>query len=139
MTPNYTLLDHTADMGIKVYAKGLNGLFIEAARALVQLLVKGNPHGRISKRNISIEGADLPDLMVRWLGEILYLYEGEQLIANGFPDLSVGPHTLNATVNAFHLNPDRHEVLREIKGVTYHESGVLDRDGHWEATVIFDI
>jgi SHS2 domain-containing protein len=139
MIPTYTLLDHTADIGIRVYAKDLNGLFIEAARALVQLLVKGDPQGRVSKRNISIRGTDLPDIMVRWLGEILYLYEGEHLVANGFPDLKVGPHALNATVNAFSFIPDHHEVLTEIKGVTYHESRVLDRDDHWEATVIFDI
>ena len=139
MTPGHTLLDHTADIGIKVYAKDLDGLFIEAARALVQLLVKGDPHGRLSKRHISIEGTDLSDLMVRWLGEILYLYEGEHLIANDFPDLKVGPGVLNASVNAFPYKPGRHEVLTEIKGVTYHESRVLEGNDHWEATVIFDI
>jgi SHS2 domain-containing protein len=139
MTPDFTLLDHTADIGMKVSANDLDALFIEAARALVQLLVKGDPYGRVSKRNISIEGADLPDLMVRWLGEILYLFEGERLIATAFPDLTVGPHELVAAVNAFPYDPGRHEVLTEIKGITYHESRVLYRDGQWEATIILDI
>ena len=139
MIPNYILLDHTADFGMKVYGKDLEDLFIGAARALVQLLIKGDPGGSLSRCNISIEGEDLPDLMVRWLGEILYLYEGENLIANTFPELCIGSHALDATVNAFPFDPDRHEVLTEIKAVTYHDSRVLLRDGQWEATVIFDV
>ena len=37
------------------------------------------------------------------------------------------------------LDPHRHEILTEIKAVTYHELEVIQRDGQWTARVILDL
>jgi len=51
----YQIIDHIADLGIIVKGRDIENLFILAAQAMT-------------------------DLMVRWPEEILYVFEGEHLI-----------------------------------------------------------
>ena len=37
---NYEIIDHTADMGIKVYGKNLLALFLNAAEAMFDIIVE---------------------------------------------------------------------------------------------------
>ena len=69
---SYTLFDHTADLGIKIRGSDLKNLFEEAGRALMELMIRGELFEKTSSKTISVSGGDLADLMVRWLGEILY-------------------------------------------------------------------
>jgi SHS2 domain-containing protein len=78
--PDYTLLDHTADLGIKVRGTDLKDLFQSAGKALMHLMVRADIPSKTTPMKISVSGEDLADLMVRWLGEILYLFAGEKLV-----------------------------------------------------------
>ncbi|MBW1690867.1 MAG: archease, partial [Deltaproteobacteria bacterium] len=40
--PSYRIIDHTADLGIIVRGPDVGGLFISAARAMIDLMVKGD-------------------------------------------------------------------------------------------------
>jgi SHS2 domain-containing protein len=70
----YTLIDHTADIGIRVSAPSMEGLFEEAAYALADILGGGNAVGG-EEVMVESQGIDRVDLLVRWLQEILYLIE----------------------------------------------------------------
>ncbi len=136
---HFTLLDHTADMGIKVTAPTLGALFENAGRALMEVMIRKRPAGKTSLCRVTVSGDDLPDLMVRWLGEILYLFEGEGRVVMDIDVDAVIETGLDATLHTVPFNPKRHEVATEIKGVTYHQIEVArNRDG-WQATVIFDL
>ena len=138
-TSTYEIIDHTADLGIVVKGPDTKGLFINAALAMIDLMVKGKISDIITTRDILIEGTDFPDLLVRWLGEILYLFEGEDLIVHSIEIKSIGPMQLQATLGLSSFKPERHQVLREIKAVTYHGISVGKANSGWEARVIFDI
>jgi SHS2 domain-containing protein len=140
-TPDYTLLDHTADLGIKIRGTELVDLFENAGRALVHLILKIKSPGKTTPLNLSLSGDDLPDLMVRWLGEILYLFEGENLVVTSvnIGALSPSPPSLEATVATAPFDPQLHEILMEIKAVTYHQIEVVDKGDMWESSVIFDL
>ena len=73
----FEILDHTADLGIIVTGESLKALFQNAAHAMLRIMLENPPQSKGETGDISIKGTDLPDLMVRWLGEILYLFEGE--------------------------------------------------------------
>jgi len=77
---NYQIIDHTADLGIVVKGVDVEDVFIRAAYAMTDLMVKADISEKEAKRNVSVEGEDFADLMVRWLSEILYLFDGEHLI-----------------------------------------------------------
>jgi len=136
---DYLLLDHTADMGFEIKGSDQVNLFEKAGKALLHMMF-----GVISAKGtdlikISLSGDDLSDLMVRWLTEILYLYEGEHLVTTDIIIDSFSSTTINATLSALPFDPLRHEILREIKAVTYHQIEVAEKDGIWKARVIFDL
>ena len=138
-SPSFELLDHTADMGMVVRGTDLPDLFKTAAGSLTRLMVVDSAHRPTDKRRLSVDGEDLEDLMVRWLGEILYLFEGEHTVVADTAVESVSPSHLDAVLDTFPFDPAVHDVHYEIKAVTYHRVRVVELGDHWEARVIFDL
>jgi len=138
-TPNYTLLDHTADLGITIRGANLIDLFESAGNALIHVMLGDNPRGKTRSMKISVSGDDLADLMVRWLGEILYFFEGDDLVVTSINIDSLTSSQLEATLETVPYDPEIHEILNEIKAVTYHQIEVTNKGDIWEARVIFDL
>ena len=136
--PDYAFLDHTADLGISVRGKDLKNLFETAAKALMHLMIEGESQAKTSDMNITVSGQDLPDLLVRWLGEILYLFEGEDLVVTSIHIDFLSLFRLDAALKTVPFDPTVHEMLSEIKAVTYHQIQVIEKNPLWEAQVIFD-
>ncbi len=137
--PDFTLLDHTADLGIIVRGRNLRNLFEVAAKSMMYIMVKGNPADTTKTLKLSVEGYDLADLMVRWLGEILYLFEGEHELVTGVDITSVSHSHLDATLETVSFDTNLHEILCEIKAVTFHQIEVVKKDDYWETRIIFDL
>jgi len=135
----YQIIDHTADLGIIVKGPDVRNLFILAAQAMTDLMVEGDISDKTSIRDVSLQGEDFPDLMVRWLGEILYLFDGENLIVNSIKIKSISPTKLKSTLTLTSFETEHHQVIREIKAVTYHQISVDKTKDGWQAKVIFDI
>ncbi len=140
-TPDYTLLDHTADLGIKIRGTDPIDLFENAGRTLIHLILMIKSPGKTTPLKLSLSGDDLADLMVRWLGEILYLFEGENLVVTSINigALSPSPPSLEAALDTTPFDPLMHEILMEIKAVTYHQIEVVNKGDMWESSVIFDL
>ena len=126
-------------MGMVVEGADVKEVFVNAANAMTDLMVEGDMGGKGAKRQITIEGEDYSDLMVRWLGEILYLFDAEHLLANGIVIKSINPTRLLAELILTRLKKAQHQILREIKAVTYHQISVQRVHDGWEARIIFDI
>jgi SHS2 domain-containing protein len=138
-TPNFTFIDHTADLGIRVRGKNMKDLFEEAARTMIRIMVS-RVSGKINKTiKISINALDLEDLMVRWLGELLYLFEGEKKIMKNVQIDTISETHLSATVKTVLFTTRMHKILNEIKAVTYHQIQVKKTGKCWEARIIFDL
>ena len=137
--PNYTLLDHTADLGIKVYGTDIKHLFENACNSLTDLFLHIESFGSSTSVQVTVESEDLEDLMVRWLGEILYLFEGENTIVISSKISKICQKHLKATLETITFDPMIHEIIREIKAVTYHNIQVTEKNGTWEASIIFDL
>ena len=135
----FTFLDHTADLGIIVTGLDLRDLFEKAAHSMMQIMIEERPAGKTSSLQLSVSGEDYADLMVRWLGEILYLFQGEDKIVTCIEISSLTQFHINATLQTVPFNPKQHEVLAEIKAVTYHRIEVVCENGRWKATIIFDL
>ena len=148
-TPYYRLLDHTADLGMEVRGIDLKDLFTNAGKAFMHLMLKVESPSKGDglkgnglkgdARRMDIAGTDLADLMVRWLGELLYLFEGEDLVATIMDIDVLTPRGLGATLRTIPFDPSCHEIIREIKAVTYHQIAVIQSGHLWKARVIFDL
>ena len=135
----YETFDHTADIGIRVFGTTLEEVFVHAAEALFDVLTDLDSIRKDLTREIEINGSDREDLLVRWLGELLYLCEGEGYLFREFSIFHLTPTSLKAAARGERFDPARHEFKAEIKAVTYHQVEVVQKDGGWIGKVIFDI
>ena len=136
----YKLIDHTADFGIQVFGSDLTALFENAAHAMFDLIVDHHKAGGTQRRQVDLKGDDWPDLMVNWLRELLYLWNGKGLIVKKADISSISEYNISAIVKIDPYDPTLHEIKEEIKAVTYHQIVVRPKgDRGWESKIIFDV
>lgn len=136
---SWRLFPHTADVGAEVEAPDLPALFAEAALALRHLLVEEGEVRPAVERTVEVGGADLPELLVNWLTELIFLVETEGLVFGDFSFETLGEGRLSATARGEPLDEARHALGREVKAVTYHEIEVEPTPEGWRARVLFDL
>ena len=139
MTKNYTLLDHTADLRIRVSGADPADLFKNAGLALFDLITQPD---RLKPREVievAVTGDDPADLMVNYLRELLYLWTGKEKLVNMIEIQQISETSVSARVSTDRYRPEHHEILQEIKAVTYHQIDVSRTASGWQATVVFDI
>ena len=142
MTPSmrYEIMEHTADVGLRVFGKDLKELFANAAEGLFDLIVGDlgtiQPEQMIS---LTVEAQDLEELFADWLRELLYLCNAERWLFSKFEVLDIDSKRLKARCFGEPYDPSRHEWEMEIKAVTYHRLRVEEVTAGWRAQVIFDI
>ncbi|MBN1503638.1 MAG: archease [Candidatus Eisenbacteria bacterium] len=137
--PRYELLDHTADLGMRVEASTLEGLFEEAGLALFDLvtdLSRVRPTGRFE---FSLRAENLEGLFVQWLRELVYRFFGEKTAFCRLEVSGLTEESLTAACWGERVDPARHAFRMEIKAVTYHDLRVARSADGWTAEVIFDI
>ena len=133
----YEVLEHKADLKIKVFAKDKKELFSNALLGMSESMkaeVK-KPEEKI-KRRIKIKSGDLATLLVDFLSEALYLSQ-----TNKEAYFSVEFKKITDTEIEGQLIGQRVERFGEdIKAVTYHNLEVKEtKDKNWEGTILFDI
>ena len=136
---HYKLINHTADLGIHVFGTDPVELFANAAFATFDMLTEIDSLKSLKTTNLRVTGDDWSDLMVNWLRELLYLWNGKELLVKKAQILALSEKELSANVELDPFDPDRHEIKIEIKAVTYHQIQVSEGPKGWEAKIIFDI
>jgi len=96
MFMSYQIIDHTADLGIIVEGEDEKNLFIRAAQAMTDLMVKGDIVKKAVIKDVSLQGDDFSDIIVKWLGQILYLFHGEKLLIHSVKITSIITMTLRS-------------------------------------------
>jgi SHS2 domain-containing protein len=135
----YQLIEHTADVGIKVKGKTINELFKNAALAMFDIIAEESaPKVEETKKIIlKLKAEQLDELLVSWLNELLSLSAVKELIFFGFKINSLEENSLDAELmGKSSLN---YRINTEIKAATYHELEVKKISSGWQAKVIFDV
>ncbi len=131
--------EHTADLGIRVRAAGLDELFAEAARGLFAVMVADLDAVRAEQAvSFDLAADDVEELLHDWLAELLYTFHVRRLVLAEFQVAAVGTK-LTATARGEPLDLDRHRIEVEVKAITWHGFKVERRGDGWTAEVIVDI
>lgn len=138
-THPYEMLDHTADIRIRVRANDLPALFENAGYALFDLITDINSVQPATRHRLSIRGSDLEELMVSWLGELLYRFEVHGVLLRTFSVHSLNDQALTAEAHGEAYDPRRHKLKTDIKAVTYHQLEITRAGDEWQAAIVFDI
>ncbi len=136
---DYRLLEHTADMGIEAWADTLDALFIGAARGLQEVLFgQADLMEGQQSLQVQLQAGNEEELLVAWLGEILFLVEQRGFCPALFHIEEIGPHSLKGSVVGRYQQQDC-RPLREVKAVTYHLLRVFHQQSGWQARVYLDL
>jgi SHS2 domain-containing protein len=135
----FRLLDHTADLGILVFGGDLEELFTNAGEAFFTIITDLRRVRESTERIIRVESTNLEDLMVNWLGELLYLHDVDGLLFRSFSIDELRDGTMKARARGEAFHEGRHVIKTEIKAVTYHQIEVKEEKGRWRARIIFDL
>lgn len=135
----YQLLEHTADMGIEAQGGTPEALFRQMALGLREIMTGCVDIAPQSEIIVQVEGNDLEQLLVNWLGELVFLLETRHFLPSEFSIEQLGENRLVARVFGEIFDPARHYVDREIKAVTYHQLRVEQNEDGWTAQVFVDL
>ena len=135
----YELIDHTADMGMIVFASDVVELFQNAGMALFDQIADLSRIAPGDKVRVEAVGEDFPDLMFAWLGELLYLFSGKESLAGKIRVRLLSERRIEADVWIKGYDPARHVIRHDIKAVTYHQLSVEKKGDAWTARVFFDV
>lgn len=128
----FKFVPHTADIAVELSARDEPGLYQAGLDALRTLLVGESEVLPREQRAIEVvAGADPAERLVRFLSEVLYLYETERFLP---------ARTLPAGIAGEPFDASRHVALREVKAVTYHGAEMQrDARGLLRVTIVFDV
>jgi SHS2 domain-containing protein len=134
--PAFDLLEHPAEVKLRVRGTTPPQLFANAARGMMVYLfgeeiVKARPQ---RWERIEIRSRDREALLVDWLSELLYRAASQH---HAFADFRISEINECGLVSMAGIVPG--EPVDDIKAVTHHELSIIEREGAFEATVVFDV
>ena len=138
---NFEFIEHTADIGIRVYGKTLPALFVNSAQALFSIILDYEPQGKIQK-TIELEEENLENLFVDWMNELISQFFADKFLPAQYSvnvNSSEKLSTLKADILGESFNPYERKIEKEIKAATYHGLKVEKTKEGYVAEVIFDI
>ncbi len=146
MKKGFEIIDHTADVGIHVWGKSYNDIFKNAAVGMVCLLIDIRTVLSKEERIIKIEAEDEEELLLKWLREILFLIEQNGMVfsefhikKDNFAYKNLHKYVFYCSLGGEKIDPERHNICREIKAVTRYGFYIKRKVDLWEARIFFDV
>ncbi len=139
LAPSFEPIDHTADVGYRLFASTLPELFEIASKALFDAITELDSVQKRLSRTVRVEADDVEALLVAWLAELNYHCATDFELFNAFEIRSFSSRHIEAVAYGEKIEAERHEIKTEIKAVTYHGLYVREVEHGWEAQIIFDV
>jgi SHS2 domain-containing protein len=132
-----------ADVAFEAWGDTLERMFIAAADATMNVMVDDLHSIEPRKhRTLDLEADAIDLLLFQFLQELVYYKDAEQLLLRA-ATVHIQAHgdgfTIHGEVQGEEINPDRHELLVDVKAVTLHRFQVEQTEDGWKAMVILDI
>ena len=137
---DFEYIEHTADVGIRVFGKDLEKLFENAARATFSLITEHEP-GEDKEREANLEGQTLEDLLLNWLNELISVFFTYKFLPASYNiNIEAGnPNKLEAKLKGTEYDPYSKEIKLEIKAATYHNLRIEKTQQGYKTEIIFDV
>ena len=138
----FELIEHTADVGVKIYGKSLQELFKNAADALYYLLVSNVTPEPNKSHSITLEAEKTDELLIAWLNELISLLFADKFLPNSYHvsiEDSGNKKMLRCILRGEECDPYQNPLSMEVKAATYHDLKIQEIDRGYMAQVIFDI
>jgi SHS2 domain-containing protein len=139
MKPPFKILEHPSDLGIEAHGNSMEELFQNAAHGFMSVVAGTSKIASRQNRSIELQASDRENMFVRWLTEILYLYDAEKFLTADANFEILTDTLLKANLLGEQYDCSKHELKLDVKAITYHQLKVEDHGGDWIARVFVDI
>ncbi len=141
----YRYLDHIAiaDVAFEAWGATLEETFIAAAEATLNVMVRDLSSIALrEKRTLQVEAGALDMLLFDFLQDLIFFKDSQRLLLR-IERISIRCQerffSLSAEAFGEKINPQKHELLADVKAVTLHRFEVEKTENGWKTSVILDI
>jgi SHS2 domain-containing protein len=132
----------TSDAAFEAWGTTPEELFRAAADATMNVMVGDLATlARAERRELRARAPELDLLLFELLQDLVYYKDAEVLLLK-VEEVRIaeagGELSLEATAWGDPIDPERHELLVDVKAVTLYRFAVRQTDRGWEATVVLD-
>lgn len=120
-SPRFELLEHTADIGVRVVGSHPAEVFRTAVTGLFSVMLDALPDNPSCQHKLELNATDYPDLLCDFLNQMLYLFDAEKLVPLGMRFEQLEPSRLRSNVTFGKFDPTQIGVRTYVKAVTYHQ------------------
>ena len=136
----FELIEHTADIGMRVYGRDLPELFANAAKGLFSLITDFSP-AQDQEKSIILKGKVIEDLLVSWLSELISGFFAYKFLPKSYNIRieQADPNTLEARILGAEYDPYSQKINMEVKAATYHDLRIEKTPEGFVTEIIFDV
>ena len=132
-----------ADLAFRAWGQTVEETFIAAAEATMHAMVEDLATiAPREQRTFELHEAQLDLLLVQFLQELLFYKDAQRLMLRVHAVQITAQDqgfTLQARTAGEPLDPAKHALGADVKGVTFHRLQVAQTPKGWEATVVLDV
>jgi len=137
----FELIDISGDVGIRVFGRDLKELFENAALGMYSLITDIKDIEEKKRIEISADSSSTDGLLVSYLNELIFHFDtynfiGKKTTITGFDPSGL---SLKAVVSGEDFDVERHERKLLLKAATYHRLKIEEKEGIYQAEIVFDI
>ena len=135
----FRLLPHTADGKFQAFGRTLEEAFANAALATASLMWDWEKIGTRVRHFVHVKAIDREQLLVKYLGEVVYLFETKRFLLGRVEGLRIRPEYAGLNLEALfegEVLSDAHDLHGDVKAVTYHELKIEECDGFTVQVVV---
>jgi SHS2 domain-containing protein len=137
--PRARELPHTADLALEVEAPTLPLLFERAGLGVLELMADLRAVEVRERRRLAIEGTGLEELLRDWLQALVVAFQMDRFAIGELEVERVDDRRVAGFAGGEPVDPARHAIHTEIKGVTYHALAVERAGDGWRARFVVDV
>lgn len=135
----FRITPHHSELAVKVFGSSQAELFENSGSALYDVITDIEKIETKDRLPLEVEGTDRDDLLVNWVRELLYLYQGSGYLLKEFRINELGDKWVKAEVCGEKIDPDRHEIEKEVVAIAYDKSRMVKTGDQWTAQLIFEV
>jgi SHS2 domain-containing protein len=132
----YRFEEHTSEVQVQLESTGLAGLFVEAGRALAELMgAELDAPAEGEQEDVRLAAADRNALLVSWVNELIYRAEVGKKAYTEFRIHSLSERDLHASIRG----REDADLSSPVKAATYHGLRITETPAAFSATVVLDV
>ncbi|HDM37841.1 MAG TPA: archease [Candidatus Omnitrophica bacterium] len=135
----FQILEHTADLRLKIRGSSDKELFINAAKGMFSVITSIDNIALKERIPVELRASKKEDLLIDWLNELLFLINTKDMLFREFKIYELNRGYIKAEAIGERIDSKRHKIITEIKAATYYNIKIISDDSGWSCEITFDV